>query len=108
MAALVEPSLLEMDCAVDGLEAVAMFERSPDAYDLILMDLQMPNMDGYRATRSIRGLGHARAKTIPIIAMTANVFREDVEKCLEAGMDAHIGKPVDVNEFFGVMQKFLL
>jgi len=104
---LVEPTLLELDCAVNGAEAVAMFEQSPDAYDLILMDVQMPEMDGYAATRKIRAIKHAKAKTIPIIAMTANVFREDVEKCLNAGMNGHIGKPVDIMEFISTLQRHL-
>ena len=104
---LVEPTLLEIDCAVNGSEAVAMFEKSPDAYDLILMDVQMPEMDGYEATRRIRALPNERAKLIPIIAMTANVFREDVERCLAAGMNNHIGKPLDINEFFGALRRYL-
>jgi len=105
---LLEPTLLEVDCAENGKEAVIMFEKSPDAYDLIFMDVQMPQMDGYEATRKIRLLSHTKAKTIPIIAMTANVFREDVEKCLDAGMNNHIGKPLDVNEFFRMLHKYLL
>jgi len=104
---LVEPTLLEMDCALNGIEAVAMFEKSPNSYDLILMDVQMPEMDGYEATRKIRALKHPKAKTIPIIALTANVFREDIEKCLEAGMNGHVGKPIDIEELLGVLQKHL-
>ena len=105
--ALIEPTLLEMECAENGREAVAMFERSPYDYDLILMDVQMPEMDGYEATRKIRESNHTLAKAIPIIAMTANVFQEDIEKCLEAGMDGHIGKPVNVEEFFAILQKYM-
>jgi len=104
---LIEPTMMEMECAENGLKAVSMFEQSPDAYDLILMDVQMPELDGYEATRRIRALNHAKAKTIPIIAMTANVFREDIEKCLEAGMNDHIGKPVDIQEFISTLQKYL-
>ncbi|MCL2183964.1 MAG: ATP-binding protein [Chitinispirillia bacterium] len=107
IASLVEPTLLEVDCAANGREAVAKFERAPDRYDMILMDVQMPEMDGYEATRRIRESGHAKGKTVPIIAMTANVFREDVDKCLESGMDGHIGKPVHIDEFFGVLLKYL-
>ncbi|MCL2183476.1 MAG: response regulator [Chitinispirillia bacterium] len=104
----VEPTLLEVDYAVNGLEAAEKFGRSAVGYyDLILMDLQMPEMDGYDATRKIRESSHASAKEIPIIAMTANVFKEDIDKCLEAGMNAHIGKPVDIDEFFGVLRKYL-
>ena len=103
---LTEPTLLKMDYAENGLEAVEKFQKSPD-YDLIFMDIQMPEMDGYEATSRIRALDHPRAKTVPIIAMTANVFKEDIEKCRKTGMNDHIGKPVDVEEFFNVLQKFL-
>ena len=68
----------------------------PGTYDVILMDVMMPVMDGLTATRTIRILERQDAKTIPIIAMTANAFREDAEKCLEAGMNAHLAKPLDV------------
>jgi len=105
--ALVEPTQLKMDSAENGVEAVAKFQKSPDEYDLILMDLQMPEMDGYEATRTIRASDHAKAKTIPIIAMTANVFREDVEKCIASGMNDHIGKPLDMEEFFGILRRYL-
>jgi CheY-like chemotaxis protein len=71
------------------------------------MDIQMPGMDGFEATRRIRGLDVPNAKTIPIIAMTANVFKEDVEKCFEAGMNGHIGKPIDYDDVVKVLQKFL-
>ena len=96
--ALLEPTKLEIVCAENGAEAVSLFSRSPERYDMIFMDVQMPEMDGYEATQHIRALGVPRAKTVPIIAMTANVFREDVEKCLDAGMNDHIGKPLDYNE----------
>ena len=96
--ALLEPARPKIDCAENGVQAVQMFTDSPDKYDMIFMDIQMPEIDGYEATRRIRTLDIPRAKTIPIIAMTANVFPEDVKKCLEAGMDSHIGKPVDLKE----------
>ena len=80
----------------NGLEAVQHFEASaPGTYDVILMDVMMPVMDGLTATRTIRALERQDAKTIPIIAMTANAFREDAEKCMEAGMNAHLAKPLD-------------
>jgi signal transduction histidine kinase/DNA-binding response OmpR family regulator/PAS domain-containing protein len=103
--ALLEPTLLEIDCAKNGKEAVAMFSESPEKYDMIFMDLQMPQMNGYEATQSIRALDIPKAKTIPIVAMTANTFQEDVDKCLKAGMNGHIGKPLDydvVLEYLGV------
>ena len=105
---LIAPTLLEVDCAENGAVACSLFEASPEeAYDLILMDVQMPNMDGYEATRRIRQSAHARAKTVPIIAMTANVFREDIEKCLEAGMNGHLGKPINMEEFIETLKKFI-
>ena len=96
--ALLEPTLVEIDCAETGVETVRMFSESPERYDLILMDMQMPEMDGIQATRLIRALDIPKAKKIPIIAMTANVFRQDVEKCLEAGMNSHVGKPLNFDE----------
>ena len=87
---------IEIDCAVNGKEAVAMFLDSPGKYEMIFMDIQMPEMDGLEATQTIRSMDIPEAKTIPIVAMTANVFREDIENCLEAGMNDHIGKPLDL------------
>ena len=104
---LLEPTLIEIDCAEDGRQAVKMFNEAPDKYDMILMDVQMPQMDGYDATRAIRAAGFPNSKTIPIIAMTANVFREDIEKCLESGMNGHIGKPIDFDEVVGKLRHYL-
>jgi CheY-like chemotaxis protein len=87
--------------------AVQIFNASPAAFDIILMDIQMPEMDGYEATRAIRASPAPNAKTIPIIAMTANVFKEDVEKCLEAGMNSHLGKPLDFGEVLGLLRGYL-
>jgi len=105
--ALLEPTQVEIDCAVNGKEAFDIFRQSSEKYDVIFMDMQMPEMDGYEATRRIRALDLPRAKTIPIIAMTANVFREDIEKCLQAGMNSHIGKPLDFNDVMKRLQAFL-
>ena len=86
----------EVETVNNGLEAVQHFEASePGTYDVILMDVMMPVMDGLTATRTIRALERQDAKTIPIIAMTANAFKEDAEKCIEAGMNAHIAKPLN-------------
>jgi len=104
--ALLEPTLLKIDFAENGMQAVRMFNDTPD-YDLIFMDVQMPELDGYEATRRIRALDKPRAKDIPIIAMTANVFREDVEKCLQAGMQSHIGKPIDFEEVIKALHVYL-
>jgi CheY-like chemotaxis protein len=71
------------------------------------MDVQMPEMDGYEATARIRALGTPQASQIPIIAMTANVFREDIEKCLKTGMSDHIGKPLDLDDVIGKLRKYL-
>jgi len=106
--ALLEPTHIEVDCAVNGVEAVQMFGGSPERYDLISMDLQMPDMDGITATVNIRAMGTEKARSIPIIAMTANVFREDVEKCLDAGMNGHVGKPLDFDEVLEILRKYLI
>ncbi|MCL2665486.1 MAG: response regulator, partial [Defluviitaleaceae bacterium] len=105
--ALLEPTGLCVDCAENGAQAVAMFEMAPDRYDMIFMDVQMPEMDGHEATRAIRALSAPRAKEIPIIAMTANVFRDDVEQCLAAGMNDHIGKPLDFNDVLKILRTYI-
>ena len=106
--ALLESVNLYIDCAVNGAEAVEMFLANPEKYDMIFMDLQMPEMDGYIATKNIRASGAPNANDIPIVAMTANVFKEDVYKCIEAGMNDHIGKPIDFDELINKIQKYLL
>ncbi|GHU91142.1 histidine kinase [Clostridia bacterium] len=103
---LMEPTRIEIDCAENGIAAVEMFAENPGRYDAVLMDVQMPEMDGYEATRRIRAMKNIpNAASIPIIAMTANVFREDIEKCLASGMNEHLGKPIDVET---VIQKLKL
>ena len=83
--------------AKDGLQAVNIFKEKPEgSFDAILMDIMMPVMDGLTATKKIRTLNHPDAKKIPIIAMTANAFKEDKEKCLAAGMNAHLAKPIEI------------
>ena len=104
---LLEPTLLEIDCAENGVEAVRMFSEAPDRYNIVFMDLQMPEMDGFDATRSIRMIANEKAKSIPIIAMTANVFKEDVENCLAAGMNDHIGKPLDFEKVLQILRRYL-
>jgi two-component system, sensor histidine kinase and response regulator len=107
LLALLEPTLLEVDCAENGLQAVSMFAEAPEKYDMIFMDVQMPEMDGYEATQRIRALEIPSAKNVPIVAMTANVFREDIEKCLESGMNDHIGKPLDFNVVLEKLRTYL-
>jgi signal transduction histidine kinase/DNA-binding response OmpR family regulator/PAS domain-containing protein len=106
--ALLEQTQLEIECAENGKEAVHMFSEAPSRYGLIFMDIQMPEMDGYEATRRIRALKTPEAVNVPVIAMTANVFREDIEKCLNAGMDGHIGKPIDFEEVMEKLRAYLL
>jgi signal transduction histidine kinase/CheY-like chemotaxis protein len=105
--ALLAPTMLAIDCAENGAEALQRFGAAPERYDMIFMDVQMPEMDGYEATRRIRALAAPRAKEIPIVAMTANVFREDIERCLAAGMDDHVGKPLDLEAVMEKLRKFL-
>jgi CheY-like chemotaxis protein len=104
---LLEPTGIQIDCAVNGAEALRMFEGAPDKLDLILMDVQMPEMDGLEATRRIRALNSPRARAIPIIAMTANVFKEDIENCLAAGLNSHLGKPLDMDEVMRQLRLYL-
>ena len=98
----------ECDTAVNGQEAVEKFTASrPGEYDLILMDVQMPVMDGYDATRTIRSSSHPMAGMIPIIAMTANAFVDDVREALESGMDAHIAKPIQIDNLKATIHQVL-
>ncbi|GHU01230.1 hypothetical protein FACS1894147_00680 [Spirochaetia bacterium] len=112
---LLEPTGVAIDCAENGKAAVKMFEASPDSYGMIFMDVQMPEMDGYEATAIIRDFEKSRElcshdephSRIPIIAMTANVFREDIDHCLAAGMDGHVGKPLNLAEVMEIMRQYL-
>ena len=95
-----------MTKAWNGQKAVELFRKSePGEFDVILMDIMMPVMNGYEATKMIRSLVREEAKTIPIIAMTANAFTEDRLRAKEAGMDDHVAKPVDVNLLIKVIRK---
>jgi len=123
--ALLEPSGLEIDFAENGAEAVRMFTQNPGRYQMIFMDMQMPEMDGLEATRRIRAFeaeygsfSHTAVfpsatqnkltHGIPIVAMTANVFTDDIEKCAQAGMNSHLGKPLDMDEVFSKLYEYLL
>jgi signal transduction histidine kinase/CheY-like chemotaxis protein len=107
ITALLEPTNLTVDCASDGGEAVEMFMARGGAYDLIFMDIQMPGIDGYEATRGIRSSGAPGAESVPIIAMTANVFKEDVDKAIDAGMNGHLGKPIVFEDVMKTLSKYL-
>ena len=98
------------ECTIceNGERILNTFEQSaPGEYDMILMDVQMPVMNGYEATKAIRRSTHKRAKTIPIIAMTANAFAEDVQVALNAGMDDHVAKPIDMGILISVITKYI-
>ena len=104
--ALLEETGMEIDSVCDGDEAVAAINESPsDKYDLILMDIQMPKMDGYTATREIRTLADNKKANIPIVAMTANAFEEDKKKALESGMNGHIIKPISIDVIASVLDE---
>jgi hemerythrin-like metal-binding protein len=105
--ALLEPTKISIECADNGAGALCMFRADPDKSDMIVMDVQMPQVDGYEATRRIRALDTPRSATIPIVAMTANVFREDLEKAIAAGMNDHVGKPLDLDEVLAKLRKYL-
>lgn len=106
MTVLEENGILA-ECAEDGNVCVQMLEKMPEDYfDAILMDIQMPNMNGYEAARKIRTLKGKRSE-IPIIAMTANAFEEDKQKAIDSGMNAHIGKPVDIEKLVILLGKVL-
>lgn len=95
-----------LDWAENGKICMEKFQTNPSGYyDAILMDLRMPVMNGLEATKAIRAMEHPDAKSIPIIAMTADAFSEDVSKCLEAGMNGHAAKPLDMPELLRTLQK---
>jgi signal transduction histidine kinase len=119
---VLEPLGLEITEAEDGKKAVDLFTANPEGFDMIFMDIHMPGMDGYEATRMIRefekklesSVSFAGGETqksprkqIPIIAMTANVFKEDVEHCIQAGMNDHMGKPLDFDAIMMILKKYL-
>ena len=98
----------EIDAAEDGKQAVERFEGAPEGwYSLVLMDVQMPVMDGYAATREIRKLREPFQFNIPVVAMTANAFEEDRRAALDAGMDEHVAKPLDVEKLKYILARFI-
>ena len=98
--ALLENTGISVDEAENGQQAVELFQKNPDQYHIIIMDIQMPVMNGFDATKAIRSLDLGRAKTIPIVALTANAFKEDVDKCISAGMNDHLMKPIEMENLF--------
>lgn len=104
---LLQETGAEIETASDGLEAVNKVSASPEGYyDFIIMDIQMPVMDGLEATRQIRLLNRQDIKDLPIVAMSANAFAEDVRLSLEAGMNEHIAKPIEIDRLYSVMGKW--
>jgi signal transduction histidine kinase len=104
--ALLEFTGISIDFAENGSVAYNLFSANPSAYSMIFMDIHMPEVDGYEATKMIRCFDNPRAKTIPIIAMTADVFHEDVAKCLTVGMNGHVGKPLDIDAVLEEIAKY--
>ena len=105
---LIEEMGVEVEEACDGEEALERFKQVPEHYyNMILMDVQMPKMDGYESTRAIRALDREDAASVPIIAMTANAFAEDVQNALHAGMTAHFAKPIDASVLEQMLYKYL-
>jgi signal transduction histidine kinase/CheY-like chemotaxis protein len=105
---LLSDTKVEIEYAEDGEQAVTLFSAAqPGEFNLIFMDIQMPHMDGYQATRAIRAMSRQDAKTIPIIAMTANAYKEDIDMATEAGMNGHIAKPIDIHRVFDILKEWL-
>ena len=104
---LLEPTGVTMDTAQSGKQAYDAFVKNPNRYDLILMDMQMPEVDGLEATKMIRASDTPSSGSIPIIAMTANVFKEDIDKCLAVGMNDHLGKPIDMDDVLRILSRYL-
>lgn len=100
---------LKLDWAENGQICVDKFAAAPEGtYDAVLMDIRMPVMTGYEATRAIRALDRKDAAEIPIIAMSADAFSEDIQKCMACGMNAHIAKPIDMREVTRLLERYLL
>ena len=100
---------VELDWAEDGRICVDKFQTSPQGYyDIILMDIRMPHMTGYEATQAIRGLDHPDALSVPIIAMSADAFSDDIQHCLDCGMNAHIAKPIDIMELTRLLKRYFV
>lgn len=108
LVALLDDTGVIVDCVENGKEACDKFVANPGLYDLIFMDIHMPEMDGHRAAKKIRQMKVPDAQTVPIIAMTADVFNQDIEKCIAAGMNDHVGKPLNMDVVISKMRQYLL
>ena len=105
---LLEERNFEVECVSDGAQAVERIRTTPPgAYDVILMDIMMPVMDGLEATRVIRSMERKDCRTIPIIAMSANAFDDDLKKSVECGMNGHLSKPVEVEKLYHILDQVL-
>jgi CheY-like chemotaxis protein len=108
VSSMLEDTGIAIDEVDDGLAAIKCFDASlENYYDIILMDIQMPNMDGYDASMAIRALNRSDAGIVPIVALTANAFKEDIDKALEHKMNAHIAKPVELDTLMEILARFL-
>lgn len=105
---LLEDRGFVVDCVYDGSEAVERIRTTePGAYDVILMDIMMPVMDGLEATRTIRSMEREDCRTIPIVAMSANAFDDDLKKSVECGMNGHLSKPVEVDKLYRTLGEII-
>lgn len=106
-AKVLKMSGLTVDCAWDGIEAVDCLSSCPDGYyDMAFMDIQMPRMNGYDATRAIRSSARDYCKRVPIVAMTANAFAEDIERSRKAGMNEHLAKPIEPETLYARLASY--
>jgi CheY-like chemotaxis protein len=105
---LLEPSGIRIIEAENGNEAIEKFEQFSPEIDIVFMDIKMPFMDGFDATAAIRSSGLRGADTVPIIALTANAFQDDIDKAYAVGMNDHLSKPIDIDKVFAMMGKYLL
>jgi len=103
---LLQDTKIRIDSAENGLEAVKKFKDDPDRYSIILMDIQMPGMNGYEATKTIRSLDSDRAGSVPIIAMSADAFKEDIDRCLASGMNGHLKKPIEIEKVLETLSSY--
>ncbi len=98
---------IDIECAENGVEACDIMEKRGEEFDIVLMDIHMPLRDGYEATRQIRAFDNAHAQSVPMIALTANVFKEDVQRCIDAGLNDHLGKPLDLDDLLIKLDTYL-